>query len=199
MSIGTTMISSQTILWHVSAEHGTAKESVNAIIITGGHYVATPTGVANNRPVRYWLDAQGYNNPHLDAFLLDEQTTATGSGTGTAKTGLGAFKEVEVLLDVTVGSGGTSTADRTLAVFLDSRLDGTNFINIGQFSGTGSVVRYAVHLSRNQQMATGLNVTGDAAAGTFRTLGWGDDIRVRRNITGTTPSFSYRVWVNPVS
>lgn len=132
------------------------------------------------------------------AFTLDSATTATSSATGTTTTGLGGFRSVDVYVRAGTITGTVSTLD----LFVDSRLDGTNYVNVGHFSqiasadaGTFDRVMRLV-----KQPGTPVEVTGlraDAGAGTVRNIGWGNDLRIRRDISGgtTSPTFSYTVTV----
>jgi len=180
----------------VLKEHDTVEGGTTDFWGQGGFYQQDPTAGTSGNWQRLWLNKEGMVIPERQNLLLDDVTTGTGSGTGTTTIGLGVYKECDLFLDVTAAAGGTDTADRTLAIFIDTRLDGTNYTNIAQFNGTGSVVQYHIHLTKQFQTTADLNVTADAGAGTIRAVGWADDLRVRRDITGTSPDFDYRVWIN---
>lgn len=184
----------QTRVWGV--HDGTADGTAGEMWKVGGRYSATAAAVGDGDAALMWVDDRGRVHPHLDAYLLDSATTATGSATGTTSRGLGVFSEMDVMARVTVGTGTSATMD----MFLDSRLDGTNYINVAhltKFTGADTVV---AHLSRRQGTSLELvDVDADAGAGTIRRIGWGDDLRVRRDITGTSPQFSYTVYINSVA
>lgn len=179
----------------ITGTHGTAADTSPAIINIGGKHVTAPTAVTTGQSVVLWLSQHGYILPERQTILLDNQTTASGSGTGTALAGIGVYKDAELHFDITVGTGTTST----LALFVDSRLDGTTWINLGRLTAITTAGKADVHLTKRQTSSEILSVNSDAGAGTIRAMAWADDIRIRRDITGTSPSFSYRVWINLVS
>lgn len=122
--------------------------------------------------------------------------TTAGSGSGTthsAFTGLGGFRSVDVYVRVNTGTG-TSPA---LDLFVDSRLDGTTWINLAhltQMTASGDVmVRFSRYVATAVETSA---IRGDAAAGAIRNVGWGDDLRLRSEIGGTTVSFTYAGWLN---
>ena len=163
----------------------------------GGKYVAitaaAPTAVEGADAVVLWLDQRGYITPHVETLLIDSFTTATGSATGTTVSGMGVFRDLDVILTVTLGTGTTPTLD----FFLDSQLDGTNWTNSAhatQITGTGTRV---LHLTKRDPAAD-VQGSGDVGAGTVRALGWGNTIRSRRDITGTAPSFSATIYLNGI-
>mgnify|MGYP001563897537 CR=1 FL=1 len=176
--------------------HGAAADAAPLFVQSGGKWVGVPTAVADGQWVTRWLDKYGRSHPNLVTYLLNSATTATGSATGTTLSGIGVYKEIDLIVRVTT-AGGTSPA---LNLFVDSRLDGTNWTNIAHFDEINGTPSLAVHLSRAQGTSLQiLSLDSDAAAGTIRRIGWGDDMRIRRDITGTTPSFSYTVYLNAVS
>lgn len=128
--------------------------------------------------------------------LLHQFTTASGSGTGTVLGSIGQYRRAELFYHVTLATGTSAT----LLGYIDSRLDGTNWVNVGQFAvTTGTVKSQAVHVTKERgddAVYAATDVTADAGAGSFRPFGWGDDMRVRLDIVGTSPSYSGRVWVN---
>lgn len=124
--------------------------------------------------------------------------TAGSGGTGTATsgsiTGLGPFKDADVIVNVTAVVG---AATNTLIVFLDARLDGTNWYNVANYAVITTVGQYIAHVTKRQSNTlVPILDTVDAGAGTIRPLGFGDAIRVRRQITGTaTTSFTGSVLI----
>ncbi|MDP3064745.1 MAG: hypothetical protein Q8O40_16315 [Chloroflexota bacterium] len=146
-------------------------------------------GAATGSGTVHYLQARPLTVTYL---LLDSFTTANGSATGTAAVGLAPYRDADVLVDVTVASGTAATLD----VYLDSRLDGTGWSNLGRLTAITGTAKALIHLSKRQAAVEIAGGVSDAGAGTVRAIGWGDDLRVRRNITGTTPSFSARVWLN---
>ena len=176
--------------------HGVAADAAPLFVQSGGKWVAVPTAVADGQWVTQWLDKYGRSHPNLVNYLLDSATTATGSAIGSALVGMGAFSEVDLHVNVTVGTGTSPTLD----LFVDSRLDGTNWTNIAHLTKVTTADKVSAHLSRRQ--GTNIEVVDvdtDAGAGTMRRIGWGDDVRIRRDIIGTSPSFSYTVYLHAVS
>ena len=182
-------LTTQDVLHLAYGEHGTAADSTPTVLVIGGKYVAQPTAVDGSDVVVLWLDEKGYSRPHLDALQLETFTTAATSGTSTPVTALGAFRDVDVTVDVSAASGTSPTLD----IYLDGRLDGTAYANIARLTQVTTAGQYVAHLSKRQS-AGQVTVTSDAGAGTTRAIGWGDALRVRRVIGGTSPSFSARVW-----
>ena len=199
MGVGTHNKSGQDILNDVSAEHGTGTVGNPAGLRVLAKYVAAPTAVPSGSPVVFWADALSYQTPHLDVYLLDSQTSASGSGVGSAKTGLGAFSKAALHLNITAAGGGTSTADRSLTVYLQSRFDGTNWDDIAAFSATGSVNKKILVVNNAQVGSGDVAITATVGAGTVRLIGFADDFRVRREISGTSPLFDYVVYLNAVA
>ncbi len=146
-------------------------------------------GAATGSGTVYYLQARPMTLTYL---LLDSFTTAAGSATGTIAVGLAPYKDADVLVDVTAAAGTAATLD----VYLDSRLDGTSWSNLGRLTAITGTAKALVHLSKRQAAVEIPGGGSDAGAGTIRAIGWGDDLRIRRDITGTTPSFTARVWLS---
>lgn len=162
----------------------TVQDALNRVVQTSTLVGTGPDNV-------YWF-VTGPN--YVKPVLLDSATTATGSATGTTTTGLAGFKQAYIFVDVTEGTG----TSPTLNLFVDSRLDGTTYFNLARLGAitTGTINVMAI---LNKSQTTAAEVTGlasDAGAGTVRNIPWADDLRIRRTITGTSPSFSYRVWLH---
>lgn len=121
--------------------------------------------------------------------------TATASFTGTFTTGLGYFTHADVYVRV-AGTVGTSP---TLDLFVDSKLDGTNAINLGHATQITTIIGNVLRFTKIATTASESGaIGGDAGAGTIRNLSWGDDLRVRATLSGgtTAPAFDLTVWVN---
>lgn len=180
--------------WTIGTDDATAGTGTALHVIkVGARGTNDPRAVNGGDTVILWADVQGYLHPHLDAFLLDSDTTVATGATGTAKTGLGAFRDIDAVITVTAASGTSPTMD----IILEGRLDGTNFaaLSKSRFTTAGTGI---VHVTK--RLATGsADGTGDPNAGVVRGYGFGDALRVRREITGTSPSFSYTVYINGVS
>ena len=140
--------------------------------------------------------------PAFRQFVLDSASLGSASATGTTTTGMGGFRVVDVFARFSSMTGTVSTVD----IFVDSRIDGTNYTNIAHLtqllSATGPTADVVVRLIKNP--VTPVEVQGlraDAGAGTVRNIGWGDDLRVRRDVSGgtTAPIFTYTVTVNAFS
>lgn len=139
----------------------------------------------------------GSGHPALyqNILLASFTTLAAGTTTGTTTTGIGGYRNAALFLDVTALTGDTCT----LSVFVDSRLDGTNYINVGAYAlvtSAGGTGRAVMVLTKEVGTAVAVgSVQADAGAGTARQIGWGDDLRIRRIISGDTASVSARVWL----
>ena len=182
------------ILNIVVGEHGTIADGAPTVILIGGKFTEPFPGLSSGQAVTLWLSKEGFTRPYRVTFLLDSFTTSTGNGTGTAQTSLGVFKELDGLVDVTLADGTSPTLD----IKIDAYLDGTNYYNIAHLTQISTLGKYAFHLTKN--LANGeATLTSDAAAGTLRSAGFGDNIRVRRAIAGTSPSFTGRIWLNVVA
>lgn len=140
--------------------------------------------------------------PAYRTFTL-HSGSITGSGTGTWTTGLGGYKVLDVYLRMTTGTGTVSTMD----VFVESRLDGTNAVGIGAFSQITSAnagtqdqgIRFSIYAAQ-ATLLSGVSsaLRADPGAGSARQIGWGDDLRIRRDVSGgtTSPNFNFTVTVN---
>ena len=163
------------------------------LFVVGGRYVSAPTAGTSGNAIRWWLDPRGYDTPHREAVVLDSQTTLSTNATSTVTTGLGAFRDADVMVNLSAIAGTLPSLD----MYFDTRLDGTNWVNIGrltQATGTAAIVT-AVHMSKAQSAGETI-VTADAGAGTVRSIGWADDMRVRAVVGGTSPSVTYVVTGN---
>lgn len=189
---GTTHLSAQDIANKVYGTHGATLDGTLGLKKIGGRYdkLSALTAQGAAREVVAWFDDKGVLVPHEENLQLDSATTVTGSATGTTQTGLGRFKYAQVYVNVSAATGTSPTLD----IYLDSRLDGTNYKNIAHLTQITGTIDYSVQLSK-ANLAGQVDVTSDAGAGTIRSVGWGDDLRVRRDIGGTSPQFTYKVWL----
>lgn len=139
------------------------------------------------------MGGYGGGRQELERLVLYTITTA-GSGTGTStgtNNSLSRYHHGMVVADVTFTTG---TAP-TLVIYLDSKLDGTTFVNLARFAAITTNGQYVAVVTKEQKVnALVGDVLADAGAGTIRNLGWGDDMRVRHSISDATSQFSARVW-----
>ena len=175
--------------------HSDPVNATAAVSVVGGVYTATATANAAGDVVRLWLDAQGYNGPHREYVLLGSFSTLGSATTTISSTasGLGVFYNMVVAVNVTQATGAVAT----LNVLVDSQVDGTNWYNICQtpiMTASGSFVVNLVRAVATSGMST---TTLDAGVGTFRTFGWGDNVRTRLAVTGTaTTTMAAQIYVN---
>lgn len=207
MATGTGPLTVQDILNRVWNPSGTAPtaapDSLTVYLGSGSAMVGSGSGQVSGQPF-FVLQ------PAFRQFVLDSVTTGSASATGTVTTGLGGYRGMAISLRVSTITGTAST----LQVYIETRLDGPTgtFVSIGAFNEIASASAGAFHngmLLMRDGHSTG-NVTmplaqvnlGDAVAtGTVRGIGWGDDLRVRRTVSGgtTAPIFTYTVYVNAFS
>ena len=190
-------LSSREIVNRVEGAHGgtlddTAEDTRHLQV--GGYYVDGPAAVSDGKAVRTWLDPRGYNIPNRVNVGMGSLTTASTGSSHAAVTGLGAFKDITLYVSVTAIAGDTAT----LSVFVDSKLDGTNYVNLAKLPLITGVKKYAIQLTRRNPAAD-VDVSADAANGVTRAIGWGDDIRVRTVSSGDTSTLSYNTWMHSVS
>ena len=139
--------------------------------------------------------------PAAGAVVVTVATFTAGSGaTGTAtasSTGLALAKNIDVYVNVTDYTG---AATGSLILFFDGRIDGTNYVNVAQMTVITTIGYAVAHLTKNNpagQIGAALSV--DAGPGTVRAFGFGDAIRVRRQITGTaTTTFTGAVYITNI-
>ena len=188
-------VSAQDVLNESRGIHGTAANLNPSFFMAGGKYVSQPTANQGGDHVILWVGPEGYVTPYTLGILAETFTTASTAGTSTPITGLGALKDLEVVADVTLANGTAPTLD----LYIDGRLDGTNYENIGHLTQITATGRIGVHLTKRQNAAQTQAINVDAGSGTIRPLGFGDAIRVRRTIGGTLPSFSATVYISGVA
>ena len=194
---GTTNLSAQDIANKVYGTHGGTLDGAGTGTLglnkVGGRYeklsALTPQGTL--KEVVAWFDDKGVLVPHEENLQLDGQTTVAGSGVGTWATGLGRFKYAQIFVDVSLATGTSPTLD----LYLDSRLDGTTVYNAAHLTQITAAIQYSVQLSK-ANLAGQIDVSADAGAGTARSMGGADDLRVRRSIGGTSPQFTFKTWVH---
>ena len=183
-------ISAQDILNLARGIHGTGADATPTVLKSGGKFVNQPTANDSGDTVILWVSQEGYLRPHILPISIYSFTAVATAGTSSALTGLGAFLDGDVYVDVTLADGTTAT----LGILIDGRLDGTNYTNIAQLSAITATGQYSGHITKRQN-AVGTTLTGTADFGTFRAVGFGDAIQIRRQISGTSPSFTANVWV----
>lgn len=185
----------QDLLNAIAGQQGAAADTRDIHLIGGGVHVGTPTAVTGTAYVRTWLNAYGYATPERQNILVGSLTTASATTTATIGTitGLGAYRELDILVDVT----GTSGTASTLTVYVDSRLDGTTYKNIGAGTLMTTISSQVIHLTKRQVSGVA-QVTALAGAGTVRAIGWADDVRVSYTMEGTTSAMTFRVWFNGI-
>lgn len=176
----------------VRAEHNAAADGNPHLLNIGGKYVAAPTVVADGDQAVWWVNQYGFNIvERQNVLLLTTTTAASGTATGTAYTGIGAFANLDIFVDVSATGGSTATLD----VYVDSRLDGTSWFNLAHGATMTTASQQVMHLTKGNP-AGQVTITADAGVGTVRAIGWADDIRIRYAIGGATSTFTFRVWFN---
>ena len=199
MATGTGPIESQDILNKIWNPAGTAPaanpDSANVYLAGGSAMVGSGSGQVSGQP---FVVVQ----PSYRQFILDTTTLGSAAASGTATTGLGAFKVVDVHVNIGSMTGTISFLD----ILVDSRIDGTDWVNLAHLaqvtSATGSGYVTQARLVKNVTLPVEVALLGtDAGAGTIRNIGWGDDLRIRRTVSGgtTAPIFTYTVTVNGLS
>ena len=124
--------------------------------------------------------------PAGTAFIL-HSVSAVGSGatsttTGTVTTGLAMWKNLDVFVDLTAEAGAATT---TLFIFVDGQHPISGYVNIACFPALTTVGQHIVHLTKEKSALTTASIQIDAGLGTVRSLGWGDGLRIRTQLTGT--------------
>ena len=163
-------------------------------IKVGGVASQTGTRVADGDDVTQRFNRFGGIIPERQYILIG---TLTGAGaTTTANLGsstlIGNFYQAQFLIDVTATGGATAT----LTVYMDSRLDGTTYMNIAAAAVMTTASRQVVQIQRNFGTNISTIITGEAGAGTIRNVGFADNLQVRYTISGATSTFDARVWLN---
>lgn len=114
-------------------------------------------------------------------LLASKTVTAAGTVNETAVTGLGGYKQAQVML--VMGAGDTDTND-TMDVYIDTSPDsGTTWINVGHFTqATGTTDAFKEILTLDPSGAAGtavIDVTSNCAAAAVRPSMFCDRLRVR--------------------
>lgn len=170
---------------------------VNGVTTTMGNGVAG-TGVQR---VTIASDSTGIIGVSNAAVVLQASGTITSPGTvtGTAVTGLGFYKQIQVVLAVTAAA---LAVDDTMDVYIDTSPDGGttwyNAIHFPQVLGNGGVKSFFATLDPAGAAGTAcVNTTSDAAVNTVRPSIFTDRLRVRTvNVDGVVPgaeSFTFSV------
>ena len=162
--------------------------------VVGGIPDQTGTRAANGDWRALNINRFGGLTPERQAILIGSLTTASATTTADlgSATNIAYYKNAQVLIDVT-GTGGTAS---TLTVYVDSRLDGTTYMNIAAGTIMTTASRQVITLQKVHSANASTIITDLAGAGTVRNVGWSDDIQVRYTIAGTTANFDCRVWLN---
>jgi hypothetical protein len=132
--------------------------------------------------------------PNLPGQTLFPSTTVTATGTGDAITSLGEFGALVCQLDVTAAA---TEAGDTLDVYVQTTIDGTNWIDIIHFAqilGNGGAKRYYAKLVWDAALTEFENAASLAAAAQ-RSI-FGNQYRVRYAITDASTdnaSFTFSV------
>jgi hypothetical protein len=142
-----------------------------------------------------------FMTPAAGSIVVQVSTFVAGSGaTGTATasaTGLALARNIDVFVNVTDYTG---AATGSLLLFIDGRIDGTNYVNVAQMTVITTIGYAVAHLTKeNPAGQVGAALSVDAGPGTVRAFGFGDAIRVRRQITGTaTTTFTGAIYITNI-
>lgn len=137
---------------------------------------------------------------NIQGIKLLESAARTETGTGDAVSNLGEFSVLIAQLDVT--SAATAAGD-TLDVYLQTTIDGTNWVDIHHFTqvlGNGGAKRYFAKLVSSVALTEFENAAALAAAAGRAIVG--GQYRVRWAITDATTddaSFTFSVYANGLS
>ena len=196
---GTHAWDANSILNYVLGQHGTAVPGPNGEFLrSGGRYLEAPGSASGTLDMIQWVDERGYSTPHLKALTLFSTTTAgtQTTSTGTTTQGLGAMSKAMVLIDLT-GTGGT---DPTLDCFLDTQFGGTVWTNIARTTLMVGPQQAVIALSKEIAVGTLIgSANADLGAGAVRSVGFGDNIRVRYSVgSNATSQVSFTVYVSAI-
>ena len=160
----------------------------------GGIVSGTGTRAADGDERALVLNRFGGLRPERQAVLLGtlDLTGATTTANLGSATNIGYFQEAQVLIDVSATGGVTAS----LTIYIDSKLDGTTFMNLAAGLVMTTASRQVITLQKNRGLNASTIITGEAGAGTVREVGFADDLQVRYSISGATSSISARVWLN---
>lgn len=164
------------------------------LLVIGGIAEQTGTRVAIGDWRALNLNRFGGLAPERQAILIGSLTTASGTTTANlgSATNLGHYRQAQIVVDVTA-TGGTAS---TLTVYVDSRLDGTTYMNLAAGTILTTASRQVISVSKERSTNNATLITGDAGAGTTRDVAFADDVQVRYSVAGTTANFDFRVWLN---
>jgi hypothetical protein len=118
-------------------------------------------------PILTRSDFPQFRREGVLAETLVASAARTTTGNSGVLTGFGPVKTLRLALNVSAASGTTPTLD----VVVEDTLDGTNFFTIGGFTQKSGVTAEAINI----------------------TTPFGDSVRIRWTIGGTTPSFTFDV------
>ena len=198
---GTHSYAANSILNYVLGWHGTAVAASGGLpefLRIGGRHIEQPSSATGTLDLTLWLDERGYLNPHIDAITLFSTTTAGTVTTlsSTITVGFGAMKQALVLVDVT-GTGGTAP---TLDCFVDRQFGGTRWINVARTTLMVGPQASMIILDRSPGTGGQIgSVQADAGAGTVRSVGFGDNFRVRFSVgSNATSQVSFAVYITGI-
>lgn len=148
-----------------------------------------------NDAVHYTGRPNRANVPLLPSAVRTASGTGDPVGTFGSPQGLGEFSELHLQLDV--AAAGVGSGD-TLDVFLQTTLDGTNWVDIHHFTqvlGNGGAKRYFAKILSSVALTEFENGASLSAANGRALLG--DAYRVRWAVAGSgPPSFTFSVTGN---
>lgn len=187
---------------YTMGQHGTTTPASGTLaeFTRQGAMVQTSTGTYPlGTDLVDWVDRRGWNTPHLDTVTLFSTTTAgtQTTSTGTWLSALGGLNKLQLLVDITA-TGGT---DPTLDAFVDTDFGGTRVINVART--TLMVGPQAALIILDRSPSTGgmvASINADAGAGTVRSVGFGDRVRVRYSVgSNATSQVSFAVYISGVA
>lgn len=175
-----------------------AADSGNPIKIGGKATATVASAVAANDRVNASYDLYGRARvmPAGENKVLFASAAVTADATETAITGFEGYSQVQLQMKC---SAAASTANDKMNVYIDTTFDGTNWINIAQFTellGNGGAKEELYTINPGAMTATTpINIAADAAAGAARHI-LGDRLRARFDITDDSGSASFTIAVN---
>lgn len=138
-----------------------------------------------------------YGKPNLANQILLASAARSATGTGEAVIGLGEWRVLILQLDLTAAA---TDAGDTLDVFVQTTVDGTNWVDIHHFTqilGNGGAKRYYAKVVWDAALTEFENAAALGAAANRAIIG--DQYRVRWAITdagGVNASFTFSVRAN---
>lgn len=172
-----------------------AVESLNTFENSSG--VETAVSASAPFPVTLATQATDNNEQATELLASAARTDSTSPANGSAVTGKGKYSVVMFELDVTAAA---TEAGDTCDVFVQTRIDGTNWLDIVHFAqatGDGGATRQIAKIFANVAEAEYEVGTALGAAAVRNILG--DEYRVRFvivEVTGDNSSFTFSVTAN---